>query len=189
MKLCYSILILFLKKLTSDILLLWVIFPRVTPVVSRCPAGLVMVLPSWFFDIKDWLLCILMVPSLFPWLLGETGLCNKVFGVADLFSGVGSPEDLLVCVLEDWGLLFVTLETSRLLLLDNGGDLFLWSWSWISFPLWTGPESWLRVILKFPWWSSGITWVDCPVVFLDNLPSSHSARSFAMSAYYKNLAL
>lgn len=161
-------------------------FPRVSPLVSRNPEGVLKVLPSWFFDINDRLLCILMIPSLFPWLLGEIGLCNKVFGVADLFPGAGSTKDLVVCLLGDWSLLFVTLETGSLLLLDNGDDLFFWSWRWISFPVrlgtW-GPESWSDVTLKFPWWSSETKLVCELLIFLDSLPSSQSARSLAMSVH------
>lgn len=175
-------------NLTSDILLLWVTVPTMSPLIwTASPEGVPRVLPIWLLDVKDLLLCILMIPSLFSWLLGVRGRDSKLFGVTGLFpvDGIGC---LLVCMLGVWGLLFEILQTWVLLLLGSGGDLFPCSWSWTFFPDWVGTwglEFWLGVAWRFPWWSEVTKLVGWLLGLLDSLASSQSAKSFSMSACRK----
>lgn len=153
-------------------------------ICTESPEAALRVLPIWLLDVKDLLLCMLMMPSLFPWLLGVRGRDSKLFGVTGLLLGVDGVGGLLVCVPGVGGLLFATLETCVLLLLGSGGDLF--PWSCMFFPVWVGTWGlgfWPCVAWRLPWWSD-VTKLWCWIVgLLESLASSHNARSFSISVH------
>lgn len=153
-------------------------------ICTESPEAALRVLPIWLLDVKDLLLCILMIPSLFPWLLGVRGRDSKLFGVTGLLPGADGVGGLLVCVPGVGGLLLATLETCVLLLVGSGGDLF--PWSWMFFPVWVGTWGlgfWPCVVWRLPWWSD-VTKPWCWILgLLESLASSHSARSFSISVH------
>lgn len=91
-------------------------------ICTDSPEAALRVLPIWLLDVKDLLLCMLMVPSLLPWLPGVRGRGSKLLGV----------PGLLGCVPGTGALLLATPETC-VLLLGSGGDLFPCSWTF--FPV------------------------------------------------------
>lgn len=93
-------------------------------ICTESPEAALRVLPIWLLDDKDLLLCILMMPSLFPWLLGVRGRDSKLLGVTALPPGADGVGGLLVCAPGVGGRLFAPLETGVLLFPGNGGDLF-----------------------------------------------------------------
>lgn len=151
--------------------------PTTSPLTcTESPEAALRVRPIWLLDDKDLLLWMLIMLSLFPWLLGVRGRDNKLFGVIGLLPGV---DGLLVCAL-----LFVTLEICALLLEGSGGDLFPWSWMLLPVGVDTwGLEVWPCAAWRLPWWSD-VTTLGCWTPgLLESLASSHSARSFSMSVH------
>jgi len=153
-------------------------------ICTESPEAALRVLPIWLFDVKDLLLCKLMMLSLFPWLLGVSGRDNKLFGVTGLLPGVDGVDGLLVCTPAVGGLLLVTLEACARLLGGSGGDLF--PWSWMFFPIWVdtwGLGFWPCVAWRLPW-VSDVPKLWCWMLgLLESLASSHSARSFSISEH------
>lgn len=153
-------------------------------ICTESPEAALRVLPIWLLDVKDLLLCILMMPSQFPWLPGVRGRDSKLFGVTGLLPGADGVGGLLVCAPGVGGLLSAPLETCALLLPGKGGDLF--PWSWMFFPIGAGTCGrgfWPCAACRLPW-RSDVTALWCWVPgLLESLASSHSARSFSISAH------